>query len=419
MSVILTPDQEQAKDAFHGFLLNPAESVFVLEGYSGTGKSTLVKVLLEEIPKVSKVAELIYQNKFRYDVELTATTNKAAEALRTNIGGLYSVSTIHAKLGLRVHTDYYKNTTTLIPRDKHLVVEDTILFIDEASFIDEVLLKHIFTMTKNCKVVFIGDPAQLLTVGCDQSPVFSRGFKGAKLEKVVRQAEGNPIIELSTLFRNTVNTGKYFSFVPDGVAVQHLPRDQFEQSICAEFLRPDWRYDHSKVLAWTNKTVINYNHAINNLISGDPLFSAGDYAVVNRYITDKNNNTFKTDELVHVVRKSDPEFSYGLEGHYYTIQGSRQAEFFMPNSLQEKKDLIAQATREKNVKMLTHIDTKWIDLRSAFACTINKSQGSTFKKVFIDLDDLKKCSNGNQLARLLYVGVSRASDQVIFTGDLV
>jgi ATP-dependent exoDNAse (exonuclease V) alpha subunit len=61
----------------------------------------------------------------------------------------------------------------------------------------------------------------------------------------------------------------------------------------------------------------------------------------------------------------------------------------------------------------------WIDLRAAYAQTVNKSQGSTYDRVFIDLDDIRRCNSGDQIARMLYVAVSRAREQVFLTGDLV
>ena len=62
----------------------------------------------------------------------------------------------------------------------------------------------------------------------------------------------------------------------------------------------------------------------------------------------------------------------------------------------------------------------WADLRPTFASTVNKAQGSTYDKVFIDLSDFKPMVHKDpiQLARLLYVAMSRAKYQVIFTGDL-
>ena len=68
--------------------------------------------------------------------------------------------------------------------------------------------------------------------------------------------------------------------------------------------------------------------------------------------------------------------------------------------------------------VVAHIETQWIDLRNAFACTINKSQGSTFDAVFIDLDDVRRCNSGEQMARMLYVAVSRARNHVYLTGDI-
>lgn len=60
-----------------------------------------------------------------------------------------------------------------------------------------------------------------------------------------------------------------------------------------------------------------------------------------------------------------------------------------------------------------------IDLRPSFACTVTKSQGSTFDWVFIDLDDIcKRIHHPNQLARALYVAFSRARQGVIMTGDM-
>ena len=413
-ALTLSPDQQAGYEAFSSFLLDPRKSVFVLAGYSGTGKSTLVRTLLGEIDNLFKMARLINPAYPTFDVKLTATTNKACEALRFITHR--EVVTIHSALGLRVQTDYSTNKSTLVVRQGADIVRDTVLFVDEASFVDEPLLRHIFKRTERCKIVFIGDPAQLLNVGCDVPPVFHRGFEGAHLSKVVRQAEGNPIIELSTKFRETVSSGEFFSFQPDGHFIQHMERADFDQAILAEFGRPDWHYHDSKVLAWTNKCVVAYNRGIREYVQGDPDFQIGDYAVCNHFVGSKGYS-IKTDQLVQITDISEPSYEHGLAGKYFTVDNAVVK--FMPDSLTEKKALIRQAEAEGNATVLYEINNNWIDLRAAFACTINKSQGSTFRKVFIDLDDIKKCTLGSQIARLMYVGISRASEQVIFTGDLV
>lgn len=414
-SITLTEDQENALEAFNTFLLNPVEPVFVLRGYSGCGKSTLVRILLDRLPGFMKMAKLIDPKTPDYEVALTATTNKAAENLGLITG--QHASTIHSFLGLRVQTDFRTNTTTLSARHGAQQKEGYLLFIDEASYVDKALLTFISQLTRNCKIVFIGDPAQLTPVKSTGTPVFDAKFAGAELTKVVRQAEGNPIVDLSTKFRHTVNTGEFFSFKPDGNHVKHLPRPEFLAAVEAEFTRPDWRYADSKILAWTNKCVIAFNHHVRDLVKGDPNFQPGDYAVCNSFVTVGRGASIKTDQLVQITEISEEEERLGVLGHYYVVDGSMRV--FMPKSLELWRTGIREARARKDFISVAEMETQWIDLRAAYACTINKAQGSTFDRVFVDLDDIRRCNSGDQIARMLYVGVSRARHQVILTGDLV
>ena len=413
MTLTLTQDQQNALDAFTRFLTDPTETVFVLSGYSGTGKTTLIKYLLELLPKFMKMARLINARLPEYTVALTATTNKAAETF-SHITQ-HPVKTIHSHLGLRVHKDYETNSTHLVPHKGAYPQEEQLLFVDEASYIDSTLLQWIFKMTRRCKIVFIGDPAQLTPVMSGHIPVFHSHFTEAKLEKVVRQAEGNPIIDLSTKFREVVNTGQYFSFVPDGVHIQHLDRDAFNEALFKEVSRPDWKHRDSKLLAWTNKCCVDYNHWLTSQITGTPEFQAGDYAICNAYKASRHGG-IKTDQLVCITRIS-PATSRRVPG--FRVLLDYGDEFFLPALLSDKKALIKQATVCQEPEILMEIDQYWIDLRAAYACTVNKAQGSTHDRVFIDLDDIKRCTSGNQIARMLYVAVSRAREQVFLTGDLI
>ena len=282
--ITLTADQQAALDAFHIFLLDPLQSVFLLQGYSGCGKTTLVRTILERLPGYMKTVRLIIPKQEDYEVVLTATTNKAADNLRYLTGT--EAFTIHSYLGLRVQNNYKDDTTTLVP-SKAERKRGVLLFIDEASYVDSQLLGYIFALTdpKTCKICFVGDPAQLTPVKATSTPVFDAGFVGASLTEVVRQVAGNPIVDLSTKFRHTVQTGQFFSFKPDGTSIKYLDRKGFNQQIEVEFARPDWKYRDSKVLGWTNKCVIGYNHAIRHHVKGDPSFAVGDYAVCNSFIT--------------------------------------------------------------------------------------------------------------------------------------
>ena len=411
-TITLTSDQQSALNSIYQFLIDPVETVFVLSGYSGCGKSTLVRTLLDALPNYLKAARLIDPKQTSWDVALTATTNKAAENLGRITGD--SATTIHSFLGLRVNTDYTTGKTVLIPRNNDQM-EGYLLLIDEASYVDKDLLGFIFKKTKNCKIIFIGDPAQLTPVKATGTPVFDANFTGAALTQVVRQAEGNPIVDLSTKFRNTVNTGEFFSFKPDGHHVKYLDRAAFNEAIKQEFARPAWKYADSKILGWTNKCVIGFNHYVASLVSGTPYFQVGDYAVCNSFLT-VNRTSFKTDQLVEITRIIPNVEHLGVVGTDFDLDN--KATVFMPLTLEAKNARIRKAKAEGDMGTVAIIDQKWADLRSCFACTINKSQGSTFDKVFIDLDDVRRCNSGDQIARMLYVAVSRARNQVFLTGDI-
>jgi hypothetical protein len=411
--LILSEDQAKAKSAFVDFLLDPNERVFVLKGYSGTGKSTLTGHLIETVPNIFKTARLLDPSFKEYEIDLTATTNKAAENLAF-ISGM-SVSTIHSYLGLMIRKDFKTEETFLSRKKNSPDLYRKLLFIDEASFIDRDLLKFIFQIMKDSKIVFMGDPAQLTPVKSGSTPVFDAKWPGAELTQVMRQAEGNPIMDLSTKFRHTVNTGEFFSFSPDGHHIRHMSREEFNNLVAEEFGRPDWKFRDSKLLGWTNKCVVNYNHAIREHVGGTPEFQVGDYAICNSFVS-THGKSLKTDQMVCISKISEPVIEADVLGRFYTLDGS--ITLFMPNTLEDRNARIKRAKAEEDVYLLEAIDRSWVDLRAAYACTVNKSQGSTFDKVFIDLDDIARCNSGDQIARMLYVGVSRARHHVIFTGDL-
>ena len=411
-TITLTPDQQNALESFTGFLAND-EPVFVLEGYSGTGKSTLVNKIINDLPSTIKAIKLINPKAADLQVCLTATTNKAAENL-SNITGS-SATTIQSHLGLVVNTDWQTRQTSLVPRTNKKQVNQ-LLFIDEASYIDRDLLKWIFKMTEDSKIVFIGDPAQLTPVKTNTTPVFNANFPTARLTQVVRQAEGNPIVSLSTKFRETVTSGSFFSFKPDGVSIKHLPKDKFEAAFIQEFTRPDWKANDSKILAWTNKAVHEYNAKVNDACNGQTTLDVGDYAVCNNFFKGEKKS-IKTDETVIITSMGVEIELHTVKGHWVTINYSIKA--FMPTQANGRKIAEKVARKSLDTTALWELNETWIDLRPMYACTINKSQGSTYNKVFIDLDDIKRCNSGEQIARLMYVGVSRARTEVILTGDLV
>ena len=110
--ITLTDDQQKVNDAFSQFILKPDEKVMVITGYAGTGKSTLTGYLISHLPKLLKTVKAIDPNAEDWEIAVTATTNKAAEALSFLLHD--HVVTIHSFLGLRVQTDYTDQSTSLV-----------------------------------------------------------------------------------------------------------------------------------------------------------------------------------------------------------------------------------------------------------------------------------------------------------------
>jgi len=407
----LTGDQAQAQKEIFGFIADPTSKFHVLEGYSGTGKTTLMQDVLKGLRTQLKSCTLITPSHPGLDIEvaLTATTHKAAEALSEKTG--MDVTTVFSYLGLRVHTNYGTGATSIVG-DYTTPLSNVLLVIDEASYTDDKLLKIIVdraNAAKFVKVLFIGDPAQLLGVGAQTAPVFNVGFPTSRLTQVVRQAEGNPIIDLSTMLRNAVYTKQFQQFHPDGNVIQHLDGDTFMAKACAVFSEGK---EDSRILAWRNKTVTKYNNYIAEHLTGHSHMRDGSTAFVNSYVHGKeplkNNETV----TVHAPLK---EQKHGVDGCSYLVRGRR---YFVPDNSAEHSRLLQEFRAAGAKFQIKELMETWADLRPAYAQTINKSQGSTYDSVFIDLNDVGGCFDKETIARLLYVGASRARHNVYLFGDI-
>lgn len=421
-AIVLSNDQEAAYKAFCKFIVNDTQDMFVLRGYAGTGKTALLNHFIDRLPNLYKTKKLLNPDIAETELTLTATTHKAAQAMSEAV--LKPVKTIQSFLELTVAYDSKSRKQSLVPRpgSANSVFENHLIFIDEASFIGNKLLSWIRKRTQKCKIVFIGDPAQLLDRECSYSPVFSVDLPGAQLTEIVRQKKGSPIIDLATKFRQVLDTKQFFNFVPDGQVIQHLPRPEFNRIVTDEFTRNDWQQYDSKVLTWTNQLAIAYNNAITAEVKGTAQFKKGDYAIVNKYIATPNTS-FKNEQIVYISEVTPTE-SEGLKGYNVELDGKDSV--FILEKWMNDNSIIKHIESRYPCKKTKDVDNKIYhfmrglgDLRAAYACTINKSQGSTYDRVYIDLDDLKRCNQGDNIARLLYVAVSRAKYGVVFTGDLV
>jgi len=400
----LTLGQQQARDKFL-LWLQGKEQVFVLEGFAGTGKTYLVQLLLEDVAAYNQLASALKLKTWK--PFLTATTNAAADVLtracRTH------TSTIHKHFGFTVRSDYHTDKTFVVRSKNAKSHHHELVVVDEASYLDKDFLTKLLSVGSQCKFLFIGDPCQLPPIGDKTSSVFTSGYPTAKLDQIVRQDLSNPISQFSLGLRDHV----LGSDLPDIDLVvgslEQVSGTEFKRMMLEEFNRPDWKYTDSKYVSWTNKSAIGANRYILEHTTGTPHFSEGD-VVLNNHSMPK----IKTEELVEIEHMSHPLKTNDIDGVEVYIRGDR---YFLPNNPSDIDTAAAKAVEEDDPMTVKYIREHWIDLRAAYACTINKAQGSTYGTVFIDLSNLSLCQDKQLKARLLYVAVSRAKNRVVLTGE--
>jgi len=408
----LSQEQQLAADKFLAFLSSDTEHELVLQGYAGTGKTYLTKHLIDLARRKYKLFKFL-DPAFNGSINIycTATTHKAAKVFEDRIGE--PVKTIHSQIGLQVYNDYATGTQKLRKTRDFQMQSNALLIIDEASMINDQLLEMIRECTIHCKILYIGDPRQLPPVKSTKSPVFTDIKNVISLTQIQRQANTSPIIELGANLREAVITGKFPSFDGYPSAIYKLTGAEFKSEVETHFTKD---FDDSyKILAWRNDRVNQYNHHVRSMFISSPIIEEGEKVVTNNTILNGSFVEYPTDSLV-TASKVRAGIMYDIPGHYILINDN--VEVFQATNPAQVKQLMKTLYKQKNFVDYFAVKDSFADLRSPYASTVHKSQGSTYKKVFIDLSDISKNRKVNEVARLLYVATTRASDSVYFYGDL-
>lgn len=414
--ITLNEDQQKASSKFTEFLIDPTAKFMVIMGAAGTGKSTLVKSLLKTIEPRLKLYAILLGSKEEvpeFKVELTATTNKAAAVLSKLTGE--DCVTVHSKLGLVPQQNYATGEVNFIRGKEHKTIYNTLLVVDEASFLDDKLFTLIDESTVDCKILFIGDQYQLAPVN-QVVPIMNK-IKGyvVSLEKIMRH--GGNIAQAGAKFRETVKTKQFSPIIADGIDVIHVNGPVFQDMINQEFTHPEYSESKARVLAWQNETVNMYNNYIREILGHPPQFGIGDVLSTNRPIMGKMGTIAGTDASVEIAAVAQEDVQHGLQGKRVKIIGSSRW-FFLPDNPVQAGAFMKQLRKEKKWPLFFRLQDEWLDLRPAFASTVHKAQGSTYDTVFINLTDIGRCFIASDVARMMYVALTRAAKRVVLYGQL-
>lgn len=307
--VILTPQQQQVLDSIKDFM-NSDESVFILCGYAGTGKTTMVK----------QIADFISQSR---DVALMAPTGRAARVLKNKTG--YEATTIHKAIysgaGMRVKEvkDIAESEFKLCFPIK-LALDRVVAIVDEASMLRSMtseqelfqfgtdnLMEDLLTYVRPSfggKVIFVGDPAQLPPVGESESQALNPEFfiaKGLKvrqavLSEVMRQTGDSVILKNAMQIRALLDSEKRNRLVFDEKAgdVVSLPDNELLDRYMQE-RRLSGKND-CVIICFSNQSASQYNREIRQELYGElnPELREGDILMVvqNNYNLDRMNGEF-------------------------------------------------------------------------------------------------------------------------------
>lgn len=414
----LTDEQTGVIKAFLTFLTNPKEKYMIIQGAAGTGKTTMIKYLLRALKKESKLFNVLLckdPGKGDFAPMLSATTNKAVSVLRDLSGT--DVKTIHSTLGLKVVNDYKTGTTRLSRTHDWKLLFNKLFIIDEASMMDDNLFAELDTAACDSKIVLIGDCYQLAPVKQKQSVMETLDCPRVVMNKVMRHA--GTILQTATIFRKVVETG-IFKDIPAHADVIHVDGPTFKNAVDSAFTDPHYHSNSAKVLAYANARVQEYNAYIRSAKGLSRHFQKGETVITNNPVISPRAMR-PVDSEVTITAMGDPTENRGIRGCYVELDHQFQA--FMPYDYLKVKHLLktlAAEARSGTGSWQTYFSIKetWLDLRPAFASTVHKSQGSSYDRVLIDLYDIGKCRIASDVARMLYVAISRAREKVILYGSL-
>lgn len=414
----LNAGQQAAADGFFAFLFSKDKEL-ILSGAGGVGKTFLMGHLIDDImPKYFKSCELMGIEPEYDSVQMTATTNKAAEVLGEATGR--PTSTIHSFLGLKVKEDFSSGKSQLMKTKNWKVHTREIIFIDECSMIDANLRQIIREGTLDSKVIYVGDHSQLPPVFEDLSMIYKENLPFFELTQPMR-TDVPEIQALCAQLRETVKTGIFKPIQAYPGVIDWMDSDDVMALVEETFVI---QQASSRVLAYSNVQVNSLNKFIRELRGLPEDYQVGDKLISNTALQLSEGN-ISVEEPITIMRVDNSTTTVNVGGGKLEVRYMDLETPFgyykdvpVPVDRNHYDQLIKHFARQKDWISYFQLKNNHPDLRPRDACTVHKSQGSTYDIVFVDLDNLSTCTQPKLAARLLYVAFTRARSRIVMYGQL-
>ncbi|MEN8252911.1 MAG: AAA family ATPase [Patescibacteria group bacterium] len=388
----LSSDQAKVFEAILRWLVFPTSSQLTIGGYAGTGKTTLISLLRNNIYKSNK----------KTSVGFACYTGKAAENLRSKLLAAKAVykndscGTIHRLM----YTPKTNSRGEIISWEKNKKIDKDLIIIDEASMLTENIWGDL--LSYRIPIIAFGDHGQLPPIADNFNLMESPNLT---LEKIHRQSSENPILHLATKSRlGEKILIKNYSGKVKKMRSNSEDSDSFCQDFFANF------DDDSLVLVGMNNTRIKLNQAIRtakNIESAEPI--KGDKVVCLKNIYDnKSGDIYNgmtgiiTNILPHKSHWYFAEIFFPQEEKFYDGKISRH-QFNSPQPLRSVKGV-----KPKSIGDLFDF---------GYALTVHKAQGSEAKKVLLfDESFVFNKRDPNQGKKWLYTAITRAQEELCILG---
>lgn len=443
---------------------------FLLRGYAGTGKTTLISTLIKVLPR------------FGLKSVLLAPTGRAAKVMSNY--AKKPAQTIHRKIYRQVAE---QGSGTLAFQRQKNYHEDTLFIVDEASMIsDEAefggkgLLSDLITFVfenKGNKLMLVGDTAQLPPVGREYSPALDRGFLARAFDMTVNEQELTEVMRQdieSGILYNATELRKLLSddilnpsAEPKAVSFEHLLSDDLPKppspgatikivtnpfsdlyKMPLNKLEDGIRYAYNKygrentaILCRSNKMAVQYNQFIRRVIDGcEDELDAGDMLMIAR-----NNYTILGDdspagflangEFVEVQKVRRQEDMHGFRFATVTLHMAdydEQPDFEAKIILDTLHSAAPSLTQEQNKALYESVAQDYmyitnkkeraeairrdpylsaLQVKFAYALTTHKAQGGQWSAIFIDQGYLPEGGSNQEFVRWLYTALTRSTDE--------
>lgn len=443
----LSNEQEFAINEITNFYFNTHKSCFILSGYAGTGKTSIISNLVSTLSKL------------KLKTKLLAPTGRAAKVISSY--SKQKAFTIH-KVIYRRNKKFGENISLNLTPNLH---KNTLFIIDEASMIGEYtltknnvsernLLEDLFEYVysgENCQLILVGDVGQLPPVGSDFSPALnvdylsqlfpSIEFKSSKLTKVQRQEENSLILDLATSIRNQKNQFIYPNLILDERKdVQKIEGNELQEKIEEAINR--YGEEETIIITRSNKWANKYNqHYRSRILWYEEELSNNDLLlnVKNNYywIDEQSEAGFIANgEILKIERIIKEIFIYNtrfVKAIVSLIDYPEIGDFevlLLPETLTHEganlprerikelffeieKDFVSERNKQKRYEsILKSPYFNALQVKYAYALTCHKSQGGQWDCVFVDPGFLNDEDVNPEFYRWLYTAFTRAKKQL-------